>query len=45
MDFITIILYSVYLMIPAYFANGSALVFGGGTPMDFGKYAWDINFT
>ena len=41
MDFITIILYSVYLMIPAYFANGSALVFGGGTPMDFGKYAWD----
>lgn len=28
-------------MIPAYFANGSALVFGGGTPLDFGKYAWD----
>lgn len=41
MDFITIILYSIYLMIPAYFSNGSALVFGGGTPMDFGKYAWD----
>lgn len=28
-------------MIPAYFANGSALVFGGGTPIDFGKNAWD----
>jgi CDP-2,3-bis-(O-geranylgeranyl)-sn-glycerol synthase len=28
-------------MIPAYFANGSALVFGGGTPIDFGKDAWD----
>lgn len=28
-------------MIPAYLANGSALVFGGGTPMDFGKNAWD----
>ncbi len=41
MDIITIIFYSIYLMIPAYFANGSALVFGGGTPMDFGKYAWD----
>lgn len=41
MDVLTVILYSIYLMIPAYFANGSALVFGGGTPMDFGKYAWD----
>ena len=41
MDFITVILYSIYLMIPAYFANGSALVFGGGTPLDFGKNAWD----
>ena len=41
MDVITIILYSIYLMIPAYFANGSALVFGGGIPLDFGKYAWD----
>ena len=41
MDFISVILYSIYLMIPAYFANGSALVFGGGTPIDFGKYAWD----
>lgn len=41
MDVLTIIIYSIYLMIPAYFSNGSALVFGGGTPMDFGKNAWD----
>ncbi len=41
MDFLTLIFYSIYLMIPAYFANGSALVFGGGTPIDFGKNAWD----
>ena len=41
MDILTLICYSVYLMIPAYLANGSALVFGGGTPMDFGKNAWD----
>ncbi|MBR0472771.1 MAG: CDP-2,3-bis-(O-geranylgeranyl)-sn-glycerol synthase [Methanosphaera sp.] len=41
MDFILTVLYSIYLMIPAYFANGSALVFGGGTPIDFGKNAWD----
>lgn len=41
MDFLTTILYAIYLMIPAYFANGSALVFGGGTPIDFGKNAWD----
>ncbi len=36
-----LICYSIYFMIPAYLANGSALVFGGGTPMDFGKNAWD----
>lgn len=41
MDFLTTVLYSIYLMIPAYFANGSALVFGGGTPIDFSKNAWD----
>lgn len=41
MDFLTSIFYAIYLMIPAYFANGSALVFGGGTPIDFGKNAWD----
>lgn len=41
MDMLTLICYSIYLMIPAYLANGSALVFGGGTPMDFGHNAWD----
>jgi len=41
MDILTLICYSIYLMIPAYLANGSALVFGGGTPMDFGHNAWD----
>ena len=41
MNILTLIFYSIYLMIPAYLANGSALVFGGGTPMDFGHYCWD----
>ncbi len=41
MDVITLIIYSIYLMLPAYLANGSALVFGGYQPLDFGKNAWD----
>ncbi len=41
MDILNLIIYSIFLMIPAYLANGSALVFGGGTPMDFGHNAWD----
>lgn len=41
MDLLTLFFYSIYLMIPAYLANGSALVFGGGTPLDNGNYAWD----
>ena len=41
MDFVNLIFYSIYFMIPAYLANGSALVFGGGVPLDFGHYAWD----
>lgn len=41
MDIIGLIFYSIYFMIPAYLANGSALVFGGGVPLDFGKYAND----
>ena len=28
---------SLYFILPAYFSNGGALAFGGGTPMDFGK--------
>ena len=26
-----------WLMLPAYFANSSAVIFGGGTPIDFGR--------
>ncbi|MDO5852085.1 MAG: CDP-2,3-bis-(O-geranylgeranyl)-sn-glycerol synthase [Methanobacteriaceae archaeon] len=36
MDFINLVIYSIYFMIPAYLANGSALVLGGGLPLDFG---------
>ena len=28
---------TLYFILPAYFANGGALAFGGGTPIDFGK--------
>ena len=28
---------TLYFILPAYFSNGSGLVFGGGTPVDFGK--------
>lgn len=32
--------YVIYFMLPAYLANATALAFGGGKPLDFGK-----NFT
>ena len=32
-----IILQSLWLILPAYIANGCAALFGGGTPIDFGK--------
>lgn len=28
---------TLYFILPAHFANGGALAFGGGTPIDFGK--------
>ena len=28
---------TLYFILPAYFSNGGALLFGGGTPVDFGK--------
>ena len=28
---------TLYFILPAYFSNGSGLVFGGGLPLDFGK--------
>ena len=32
-----IIIQAIWLVIPAYIANASALLVGGGTPIDFGK--------
>ena len=32
-----IIIQALWLVLPAYVANASALLFGGGTPIDFGK--------
>jgi len=34
---IDLIVTSIWLMIPAYIANPMAVVFGGGTPIDYGK--------
>ena len=34
---ILILLVTLYFILPAYFSNGGALLFGGGTPIDFGK--------
>lgn len=31
------ILTTLYFILPAYFSNGSGLIFGGGLPVDFGK--------
>ena len=31
------LLTTLYFILPAYFSNGGALLFGGGTPLDFGK--------
>ena len=36
MDYL-IVIQALWLVIPAYIANGSALLVGGGTPIDFGK--------
>jgi len=32
-----IILQALWIIVPAYVANASALLVGGGTPIDFGK--------
>jgi CDP-2,3-bis-(O-geranylgeranyl)-sn-glycerol synthase len=34
---LTLAAYSIYFMLPAYLSNVSALTFGGGTPLDFGR--------
>ena len=36
-EIIEIIIQALWLMLPAYIANPAAVVFGGGTPIDFGK--------
>jgi len=36
-EIIDILIGAVWLMLPAYIANPTAVVFGGGTPLDFGK--------
>jgi CDP-2,3-bis-(O-geranylgeranyl)-sn-glycerol synthase len=33
--------YAIYFMLPAYLANAGALTFGGGTPLDMGRYLKD----
>lgn len=33
--------YAIYFMLPAYLANVSALIFGGGTPIDGKRNFWD----
>jgi CDP-2,3-bis-(O-geranylgeranyl)-sn-glycerol synthase len=38
MTLIDILVASIWLMLPAYIANPMAAVFGGGTPIDLGKY-------
>ncbi len=35
--FLIACLTTLYFILPAYFSNGGALAFGGGTPVDFGK--------
>ncbi|MBU4374864.1 MAG: CDP-2,3-bis-(O-geranylgeranyl)-sn-glycerol synthase [Euryarchaeota archaeon] len=37
LSIIAVIIKAVWLMLPAYIANPTAVVFGGGTPIDFGK--------
>jgi len=32
-----VVLHALYYIAPAYVANSSALIFGGGTPIDFGR--------
>jgi len=36
-EIILVIIKAVWLMLPAYISNPSAVVFGGGTPVDLGK--------
>ena len=42
-DYIEIALMGIWLTIPAYVANPSAVLFGGGKPIDFGRMLKDGN--
>lgn len=35
-----IVIYPLLYILPAYVANGSPVVFGGGAPLDFGRKLW-----
>ncbi len=37
LEIFAILIKAVWLMLPSYIANPTAVVFGGGTPVDFGK--------
>lgn len=41
MDIITILIYSLMFIFPAYCANGAPVLAGGGTKIDFGKNFFD----
>jgi CDP-2,3-bis-(O-geranylgeranyl)-sn-glycerol synthase len=41
-EFLLLILLGFWLMLPAYIPNSAAVLFGGGTPIDFGK-TWKGN--
>jgi CDP-2,3-bis-(O-geranylgeranyl)-sn-glycerol synthase len=42
-NILTLSLYAIYFMLPAYLSNVSALVFGGGAPIDGGRKLGDGN--
>lgn len=40
-EILAIIIHAIWLMLPAYVANPTAVVFGGGTPIDLGRHWFD----
>lgn len=40
-SFIAILINSIWFIFPAYIANASPVIFGGGTPIDFGRHYLD----
>jgi len=35
------LLWLIIFILPAYFANSSPVILGGGAPIDLGRKAWD----